>query len=200
MSTPRIPPRPTEDWTDEVDEAFLALRNHGSQPAPPPSGPPVRPKANILGIYAWHPALAGPWLHFSNHLRHSTLSDRVREMIIVRTTWLGYGEYEWAQHVRMSLASGDLTREEVDALAEGPGAALWDEQDAAVVQAIDEIVTEKNVSDSTWVGLEKQFSRQQLIDFVFTVGTYDMHCTAFKVFGLQLEEGMTGFPDSHRPA
>ena len=25
MSQPRIPPRPVEDWTDEVDQAFLAL-------------------------------------------------------------------------------------------------------------------------------------------------------------------------------
>jgi 4-carboxymuconolactone decarboxylase len=66
------------------------------------------------------------------------------------------------------------------------------------VRAIDELCTQKNVSDPAWHELEAQFSRQQLIDFVFTVGTYDMHCMAFNALGLELEAGMIGFPDEHR--
>jgi alkylhydroperoxidase family enzyme len=199
MSQPRIPPRPVEDWTDEVDEAFTALRAHvpGGQAAQP-AGPAARPRSNILGIYAWHPALIRGWLPFSNHLRHSTLSDRTREMAIIRTTWLGFGEYEWAQHVRMSRAGGYLTDAEIEALSEGPQAAEWSANDAAVVRAIDELCTTKNVSSASWRDLEAQFSREQLIDFVFTVGTYDMHCMAFNALGLELEAGMTGFPDHHR--
>jgi alkylhydroperoxidase family enzyme len=197
MSQPRIPPRPVEDWTDEVDQAFSALRSHAPGSA---NGPAGRPRANILGIYAWHPALASAWLPFSNHLRHSTLSDRIREMAIIRTAWLGFGEYEWAQHVRMSRTAGTLTDTEIDALAEGPGAATWPAGDAAVVRAVDELCTVRDVSDPTWRDLEAQFSRQQLIDLVFTVATYDMHCTAFNALGLELEPGMTGFPGSHRRA
>ena len=56
----------------------------------------------------------------------------------------------------------------------------------------------KNLSDTTWRDLEAQFSREQLMDFVFTVATYDMHCTAFNALGLQLDAGMTGFPEDHR--
>ncbi|MER5184693.1 carboxymuconolactone decarboxylase family protein [Streptomyces sp. NPDC002896] len=199
MSLPRIPPRPVDDWTDEIDEAFAALRAHvpGSQAAAS-GGPAARPRSNILGIYAWHPALIRGWMPFSNHLRHSTLSDRVREMAIIRTTWLGFGEYEWAQHVRMSRAAGWLTDAEIDALSEGPEAAEWSTGDAAVVRSIDELCTTKDVSDATWRELETQFSREQLIDFVFTVGTYDMHCTVFNALGLELEAGMTGFPDDHQ--
>jgi len=198
MSPPRIPPRPVEEWTDEVDGAVAALRAHG------PGGPASRPRSNILGIYAWHPALvrawlpfSNHWLPFSNHLRHSTLSDRIREMAIIRTTWLGFGEYEWAQHVRMSRAGGYLTDAEIDALAEGP-AAGWAVGDAAVVRAVDELCGMKNLSDTTWRDLEAQFSREQLMDFVFTVVTYDMHCTAFNALGLELDAGMTGFPEDHR--
>jgi alkylhydroperoxidase family enzyme len=199
MSRPRIPPRPVDDWTDEVDEAFSALRAHapGGQ-AGETSGPAVRPRSNILGIYAWHPALARGWMPFSDHLRHSTLCDRIREMAIVRTTWLGFGEYEWAQHVRMSRAGGYLTDSEIHALAAGPDAVVWSAGDAAVVRAVDELCGTKNVSDATWRDLAAQFSREQLIDFVFTVAAYDMHCTAFNALGLELDAGMTGFPDSHR--
>lgn len=196
MSQPRIPPRPVDDWTHEVDEAFAALRAHG--PGGQTEYAAVRPRSNILGIYAWHPALARAWLPFSNHLRHSTLSDRIREMAIIRTTWLGFGEYEWAQHVRMSRAGGYLTDAEIGALAEGPDAAGWPASDAAVVRAVDELCGMKDISDTTWSDLQVQFSREQLIDLVFTVATYDMHCTAFKALGLELDPGMTGFPEDHR--
>ncbi|MFT4262568.1 MAG: carboxymuconolactone decarboxylase family protein [Nocardioides sp.] len=201
MNQPRISPRPTEDWTSDVDDAFAVLRTHapGSDGDPGSAAPPQRPKANILGIYAWHPDFVRGWMPFSNHLRHSTLSDRVREMAILRTTWLGFGEYEWAQHVWMSQAAGALTEAEVAALSEGPDAAEWSAEDAAIVRAVDEMCTVKNVSDATWSALAAQFSKQQLIDFAFTVGTYDMHCTAFHVLGLELDEGMTGFPADHRP-
>ncbi|MGW3313914.1 carboxymuconolactone decarboxylase family protein [Streptomyces sp. NPDC001073] len=201
MSESRIPPRPVDDWTDEVDEAFSVLRAHApAGTATGPQGPAGRPKSNILGVYAWHPAFVRGWMPFSNHLRHSTLSDRVREMAIVRTTWLGRGEYEWAQHVRMSRAAGWLTDAEIDALSEGPDAEIWSPGDAAVVRAIDELHQAKNISDGTWAELSAGLDRQQLIDFVFTVGTYDMHCTAFNTIGLRLEPGMTGFPDGQGPA
>lgn len=183
---PRIPPRPVDEWTDEVDEAFAPMLSR------------ARPKAGILGIYAWHPAFARGWLPFSRHLRYSTLSDRVREMAIIRTAWLGFGENEWSAHVRMSKKAGHLTEAEIDALAEGPDAAAWTDADAAVVRAVDEMCADKNVSDPTWSALEKQFSTEQLIDFVFTVGTYDMHCTVFNTLGLELDRGMTGFPENHR--
>ncbi|MFJ9127799.1 carboxymuconolactone decarboxylase family protein [Streptomyces sp. NPDC102340] len=199
MTQPRIPPRPVEDWTDEVDAALSVLRAQapGTQ-ATAPGGPATRPRSHILGIYAWHPDLIRGWMPFSNHLRNSALSDRVREMVIIRTTWLGFGEYEWAQHVRMSRTAGLLTDAETDALGEGPGAAEWSEADAVIVRAVDEMCTVKNVSDETWTALEKQFTREQLLDFVFTVGTYDMHCTAFNTLGLELEPGMARFPDGHR--
>ena len=100
----------------------------------------------------------------------------------------------------MSKASGALTEAEITALSEGPDAAEWSAADAAVVRSIDEMLTgDKLVTDATWAELEAQFTRQQLIDFVFTVGTYDMHCTAFRNLGLELEDGMTGFPQDHRP-
>lgn len=199
MTATRIPPRPTDDWTDQVDEAFAALATHAPG-APQTQTPAARPQANILGIYAWHPDFIKGWMPFSNHLRHSTLSDRHREMAILRTTWLGYGEYEWVQHEWMSKASGALTDAEISALSTGPSDPLWSDDDAALVRAIDEMVLHKRVSDETWAAVASQLDRQQLIDLVFTVGTYDMHCMAFNVLGLQLDEGMRGFPIDHQPS
>lgn len=191
---PRIPPRPVDEWDDEVDQALsiLSVQGHGS-----PSGQPQRTTSHIIGIYAWHPDLIRGWMPFSNHLRRSSLSDRIREIAIIRTAWLSHGEYEWAQHVRMSRANGWLTEPELEALSVGPDALEWSPNDAAVVRAIDEMVQSKNVQAAVWAELEAQFTRPQLLDLVFTVGTYDMHAMAFATLGLQLEPGMQGFPQSH---
>ncbi|MFF1832140.1 carboxymuconolactone decarboxylase family protein [Paenarthrobacter sp. NPDC058040] len=192
---PRIPPRPVDEWDDDVDQALsvLSVQGHGA-----PSGAPKRPSSHIIGIYAWHPDLIRGWMPFSNHLRRSSLDDRVRELAIIRTAWLSGGEYEWAQHVRMSRANGWLTDAELEAISLGSEAPEWSADDAAVLQAVDQMVQSKNVTSPVWTELERQFTRQQLIDLVFTVGTYDMHAMAFATLGLQLEPGMQGFPSSHR--
>ena len=196
--SPRIPPLATEDWNDEIDSALSVLSTHAPGSEARKLTPETRPKSNILGIYAWHPELMRGWMPYSNHLRNSTLGDRIREIVIIRTTWLGKGEYEWAQHVRMSRAAGWLTDEELAALEVGAGGEAWSEADRVLLQAIDELCIDKNLSDETWSALESNFDRRQILDLLFTVGTYDFHCTVFRAIGLQLEPGMEPFPPSHR--
>ncbi|MCD4533642.1 carboxymuconolactone decarboxylase family protein [Nocardioides sp. cx-169] len=162
------------------------------EPAPQAPQEP-RPVANILGIFTWHPALTKAFLGFNNHLFASTLTDRVRELVTVRVSWVRDGEYEWAQHVRMGKAVG-LSDREIDAISEGPDSPVWEPVEAALLRAVDEIVAERYVSDATWAALEGHFDRQQLMDIVFTIGAYDMLAMAFNVFGLQLDPGMEGFP------
>ncbi len=190
MTRTRITPLPAEEWSDQMWEALGAI---GIQKPVPDA--PQGPSSNILGIYANHPALVSGWMQFSRHLKNSTLTDRVREIAIIRTTWLGGGEYEWAQHRRMGLAAG-LTEAEVAALS-GGAAVEWSEQEAVIVRAIDEICRNRNLFDDTWAQLAEFFTKPQLIDFVFMVSTYDMHCVAFNTLGLQLDDGLQGFPDSH---
>lgn len=194
MSSPRIPPRPTSEWTAEVDDALSVL-----VAGPAPTEPRPRPESHILGVYAWHPELMRGWMPFSNHLRNSSLSDRVRELVIIRTTWLGFGEYEWAQHVRMSQAGGIFTAAEIAAIGAGPGPE-WASVDDLVLRTVDELCGPgRNVTDATWAELETAFTRPEVLDLLFTVGTYDFHCTVFRALGLELEPGMTPFPADHLP-
>lgn len=149
----------------------------------------------MLGIFAWHPELTKSWLAFSQHLSASSLPPREREMLIVRTAWLRRGEYEWSQHVNYARALG-LTDAEIDAIAEGPDAAIWQPDDAALLRSVDEICAVRYISDATWQTLSERFDRKQLMDLVFTVGAYDFHCMAFNTFGLQLEADLDGFPET----
>ena len=174
-----------------MDEALAALRPPGSNR---PAGPRRdRPSSNILGIFSWHPALAKGWFAFNNHLFHSTLSARDRELATVRIAWLRRGEYEWAQHVRMARSAG-MSDEEVDAIMAGPASPVWGPRDAALLRSVDEIAADHYVSDQTWKRLAEDFDRQQLMDLVFTIGAYDLLAMAMNTFGLELDPNLPGFP------
>lgn len=200
MSEIRIPPRPADDWDAEVFDALSVLRPPGTaRPSPdqdqPVSGRRQRPVSNLLGVFSWHPALTKAFLVFNNHLFSSTLSARDRELVTVRVAWLRRGEYEWAQHVGMARAAG-MSDAEVDAISDGPDAALWGPRDATLLRSVDEIVADRYVSDRTWEQLAEHLDRKQLMDLVFTIGSYDLLAMAFNVFGLQLDPGLAGFPRS----
>lgn len=156
-----------------------------------PAGP--RPSSNMLGILSCHPDLAKGWFVFNNHLFNSTLSDRVREMLTVRISWLRRGEYEWAQHVKMARAVG-MGEAEVDAISVGADDPVWGPSDAALLRAVDQLCDQRNIEDGLWTELSEQFDRQQMMDLVFTVGAYDLLCTATNTFGLEIDPGLEGFP------
>jgi alkylhydroperoxidase family enzyme len=175
-----------------MDDALAALRPPGSTRSSAGPGR-KRPASNILGIFSWHPALAKAWFAFNNHLFHSTLPARDREMATVRIAWLRRGEYEWAQHVRMARSAG-LSPEEVDAIMAGPDSPVWGPRDAALLRSVDEIAADRRVSDQTWKRLAEDFDREQLMDLVFTIGAYDLLAVAMNTFGLELDPGLPGFP------
>jgi alkylhydroperoxidase family enzyme len=221
MGEQRIPPRPVEDWDDEVREAFTAvtagITPPGQAGSPPRSAPNVddnvrealttlkpgsappgqadpspRSAPNIIAVYAWHPELTRGWMPFSNHLRNSTLPSRVRELVVLRIAWLRRGEYQWAQHTRLGRKAG-LSDGEIAAIRDSTQEGGWEPLEAAALRAVDEMAADRNISDDTWRELAARLDRRQLLDLVFTIGTYDMHCLVFNTIGLQLDPGMRGF-------
>lgn len=51
-----------------------------------------------LGVILRHPALAKAFLTFNNHIAvASTVSKRIRELLILRMSWLRRAEYEFVQ-------------------------------------------------------------------------------------------------------
>jgi alkylhydroperoxidase family enzyme len=161
-------------------------------------GAAARPVSNIVGIFAWHPALSKGFFTFNSHLFHSTLSDRLREMVTIRTGWVRRAEYEWSQHVRMGRAVG-MSDAEIEGISEGPDSPTWGSFEAAVLRAVDELCADRYISDTTWAQLSAELDRQQIMDLVFTVGAYDLLGMAMNTFGLELDPGLESFP-AERPA
>lgn len=151
---------------------------------------------NIFRTLAHHPKLMTRWLVFGNHvLAKNSLSPRDRELAILRVGWLCKAEYEWGQHASIALNS-DISQNEIDRVTHGPEAAGWSDREVALLTATDELVRDAFIQDDTWKALGAFYDKQQLIDLVFTVGQYNLVSMALNTLGVQLEEGVQGFPKS----
>ncbi|MGB8364781.1 MAG: carboxymuconolactone decarboxylase family protein [Rhizomicrobium sp.] len=179
---PRILPLPREEWTDAAREVFAFW----GEPDAWENGS----KTNVVMVMANHPALAMAYNAFGKHLLiDSTLPVRPRELVVLRVSWCLKSEYEWHYHVGYALNIG-LSLEEIAAIKEGPDAPNWNEQDRAVLRAVDEMRENSRISDPTWAALARHFSRHQIMDLVFTIGQYVMLSGALATMGIQLEDGV----------
>ncbi len=151
---------------------------------------------NIFRTLAHHPKLMTRWLVFGNHvLAKNSLSARDRELVILRVGWLCKAEYEWAQHAEIALKS-DISKDEIKRVTQGPDAAGWGEREIALLRAADELVGDAFIGDETWKMLTSFYDKKQLMDLVFTIGQYNLVSMALNTLGVQLEEGVQGFPES----
>ncbi len=185
---PRVTPLMPPDWDAEILDAASAfphardfvLNNWQTDDARGVNG---------VGAMLNHPALAKAFLTFNNHVAAaSTVSRRIRELLILRIGWLRRSEYEFYQHVVLGRRAG-LTAEEIERIERGPDAPGWDPVDAALLRAADELHADACITDDTWALLAAHFDTKQLMDIVFAVGCYDVLAMAFKSFGATCEEG-----------
>jgi AhpD family alkylhydroperoxidase len=168
VTTPRIPPLPHDQWDTDALSAI--------------SGGRKLPPNNVLGLLAQHPELARAFLTFNVHLlTASALPARTRELAILRIAWRRRCRYEWAQHVQIARRAG-ITDEEIAGIRAG---------DATLIsRAVDELDDDSCLSDETYRELAAELDDRQLMDLVFTIGTYGLLAMAFNTFGVELEPGL----------
>ena len=101
-------------------------------------------------------------------------------------------DYEWAAHAPAGRRAG-MTDADVQHALEGPRAGS-DAPDDTLLKAVDELYTDRTISDGTWQRLASRFNEQQLLDILITTGGYHMVSMALNSFGVQLEPGGEGLP------
>lgn len=180
-SSPRIPPLPVEDWPPEAHEAYGVLRSSATRA--------LGGSSNMTMTLAHHPKLEKAFYTFGRHLLlESTVPDRLRELATLRVAVRQQCDYEWCHHVRFGLRIG-LTDSEIEAVKQGPEAALWGAADRAVLRAVDQLCGSNRLDEAAFADLAVHLDRQQLMDLVFTIGQYAMLGWAVAAFGVQVESG-----------
>ena len=150
---------------------------------------------NILGTFAHHPELARAFFTFNGHVQLATsLTPRQRELLILRVATVRSARYEWAQHVLIGRDAG-LDDEEIRRIAAGPDAPSWTEGEAALLRAVDELLGEGAIGEATWSVLAGEFTVEQLLDVVFTIGAYETLAFMERSFGLELDDDLIDASD-----
>jgi alkylhydroperoxidase family enzyme len=68
-------------------------------------------------------------------------------------------------------------------------------REIALLRAIDELRTDKFITDDTWAALSAHFTEKQRMDLVYTVGQYTQVSMILNTFGVPLDAGQVLDPD-----
>jgi 4-carboxymuconolactone decarboxylase len=183
LTQARIEPVQDQDLTDEQREVLDSLKG---------------PRGGLLTFYrtlAHAPKALHRFTQWGAYVlsRRNSLPPRQREILILRVGYLCRSGYEFAQHTRIGLREG-LSAEDIARIKSGADAG-WSADEAALIRAADELVTDHFIANETWQVLRAHFDEKQCMDAVFTVGQYTQVAMFLNTFGVQPEPGQDIDPD-----
>lgn len=193
--TSRLAPIPPGEWPEEMAGALAALRPPRPRHEPPRRRPEDPKGLNLLGTMAHHPDAARAYHTLCGHvLFGTTLSERQRELLVLRVASRRAAAYEWAQHVVLARRAG-LSDAEIEAVRgaldrDAPGGNGWSRLDVALIEAADDLVDDARIGDRAWAELAADLDAAQLIDVVLTVGAYEVLAMLLRSFDVALDDDL----------
>lgn len=141
---------------------------------------------NIHALMANHPRLLDAWWSLRMYLVNGgDLTQRHCELVILRISVHMKSWYEWASHVVRGIDSG-LTVDEIQRIRSGVGD--WDDADAALLQAVDDVIADNCISEVTRARFQQHFTNQQMLDVVMLHGMYQTLSCLINTWGVELDE------------
>ena len=145
---------------------------------------------NLYKILAHSPNAARAFQGLGRFIRYeSKLDPRLREMAILMVGYLARSPYEYSHHIKIGRDFG-VSDDDIRGLieeAEGRGSSL-DPTSKLVLRAAREMTEEGSVSDATFASLEKEMSREHLLDLIITIGFYNAVVRVLASTGMDVEE------------
>jgi 4-carboxymuconolactone decarboxylase len=187
-------PRPASPRIAPITQPSPELEEIYAKALVGPSGKPI----NIFGTLGHHPKLLKRFNVLGGFfLNAGLLPAREREIVILRVGYRCQAVYEFGQHTVIGLRVG-LTNDEISALAPSSTStpATWSPKDQALVSLADELCAYDCVGDDTWTALQADWNEAELLELVMVAGMYRMVSGFLNTMGVQLDEGVPGWPNS----
>jgi len=143
---------------------------------------------NIYRMLLNAPPLAESWFNHSNAVRwKTTLSGRLREIVIIRVGHLAQCDYVLRQHVpSLALADG-LSVEECDALADWGCSQFFDPRERAALAYADTMTRDIAVPDDVFAAVKRHFDDRQIVELTVLIGSYNMNARVLRALELDIE-------------
>jgi len=120
-------------------------------------------------------------------IRHKgALDPGLRELAITRTGILCGSEYEVIAHRRISADVG-VVQDKIDALEEGPEAAVFTDVERAVLRFTDEVVNLQRPTDQTFAAVAQHLTSECLVELHLAIGYYIMTSKFLCTFDIDLQ-------------
>jgi len=127
------------------------------------------------------------------------LSDRLRELVILRLGWKTGSDYEWTQHWPLAQEPFGLRADECLAVREGSRSDLFGPADKAVLDAVDETLATGTLSDETFARCREHVgSDEATIELVAAIATWRLVSHLTHGLEIELEDGVASWPPDGR--
>jgi 4-carboxymuconolactone decarboxylase len=128
------------------------------------------------------PAVAGPFLELqANEERHTSLSDRVRQVVILAVGAVWAADYEIYAHSAVARHTG-IPDDAVRRLAEGTLADDLGDEEKVAYRFAHQLSTSHRVDDATFAQARKAFGDSGIVDIIILAGTYYTVCGLLNAF------------------
>lgn len=186
---PRVPPVARAEVLGEVQTTTQRLRGAVGRDAPPL---PVEAIPEIMFTMCRYPDLWDRLIDLTLEIQgaNAVLPLRDRKLAILRTGWLCRAPYEFGEHVNQARRAG-LTSDEIERITVGSSAG-WDDHEAAVLRAVEELHETSMVSDATWAQLALRLDDHQLVELLVLIGQFTATAYFQNAMRLRLEKGNEG--------
>jgi len=142
---------------------------------------------HVHRIVANAPNLLRRFLGLADELRNGTeLDPKLRELALMTVGRIAKADYEFLHHWNISLRVG-VKREQLEQLADFEHAAVFNDQERAVMRYAAEVTTNVNVSDATFNSLRGFLDNRRLLELTMNVAFYNAVVRILVPLGVELE-------------
>ncbi len=120
------------------------------------------------------PPVALGWLKFLTAIRMETqVPAMYRELIILRIGQMNQAEYEYQEHVPLSLAAG-ITQRQIDTLPQWRDSDAFDEGQRTVLAYIDAMTNDVTVPDPVFDAVRRLFDDRVVTEITAMIATFNL--------------------------
>ncbi len=149
---------------------------------------------NVLATMAHNRTLSRAFGPFANAvLFEGGLSRRIVELVVLRMGWNCQAVYEFGQHTLFGRDAG-LTDAEIFWVTRPLDQHEWTGDERAALQMVDDLYADDCVGEAAWDEASRHFDEAELMHIVMAAGCYRVVSGFLNSAGVELDEGVPGWP------
>jgi alkylhydroperoxidase family enzyme len=151
--------------------------------------PARRTQSEAFRVLANNPGVARvAYSQLMQLLENNKFDTRLRELMIIRIGWVTGSAYEWTQHWRVATTAG-IPPEIILAVRDWRNSERLTQADKAILNATDECLAGKSISDATWAELAKYVADPaQQVEFIIAMGNCMIFSLLFRNLRIPLAD------------